>query len=241
MTGSDGTHYGRVWYFRDITDQTRRENEIRYALHEKETLLKEIHHRVKNNLQAVSSIIDLQSAYLKDGEAIKLCRDSKNRILTMALLHENLYRGHDQTKVDLKEYVSALTSHLLSSMDGSKGLISVTHNIADLTLNVETAIPCGLIITELVSNSIKHAFPGGSEGEIRVEISMAPEGHYMLVVSDDGVGLPEDWNFEDLSTLGLQLVGALTDQLSGSMEISSGSGAAFVISFREYTEYLGIL
>lgn len=240
MTGADDTYYGRVWYFRDITDQTRRENEIRHALQEKETLLKEVHHRVKNNLQAVSSILDLQSAYLKDGEAMRLCRDSKNRILTMALLHENLYRGQDQTKVNLKEYVCALTGHLLGSMDGSRGLVKIRNNIADLTLNVETAIPCGLIITELVSNSIKHAFPEGETGEINVEISMQEE-NYQLTVSDNGIGLPDDWKFEELSTLGLQLVRSLTDQLSGKMEIVSGSGASFSILFREYTEYQGVL
>jgi len=241
MVGDDGTYYGRVWYFRDITDQKRSEKEIRNALQEKETLLKEVHHRVKNNLQAVSSILDLQSAYLKDGEAVRLCRDSKNRILTMALLHENLYRGQDQTKVDLKEYVSALTDHLLSSMEGNTGSIKMKTRITDLNLNVDTAIPCGLIVTELVSNSIKHAFPEGEAGVITVDISMAREGDCRLVVSDDGVGLPDDWRLEDLSTLGLQLVSSLTDQLSGTMEITSGSGTTFTISFREYTEYHGVL
>jgi two-component sensor histidine kinase/PAS domain-containing protein len=241
MVGDDGTYYGRVWYFRDITDQKRSENEIRHALQEKETLLKEVHHRVKNNLQAVSSILDLQSAYLKDGEAIRLCRDSKNRILTMALLHENLYRGQDQTKVELGDYVSVLTDHLLSSMEGNTGSIKIKTSITDLNLNVDTAIPCGLIVTELVSNSIKHAFPEGAAGVITVEASMVREGEYQLVVSDDGVGLPDDWTLEGLSTLGLQLVSSLTNQLSGTMEITSGSGITFTISFREYTEYHGVL
>jgi two-component sensor histidine kinase len=158
----------------------------------------------------------------------------------MALLHESLYRGQDQTKVDLKEYVCALTGHLLGSMDGSRGLVKIRNDIADLTLNVETAIPCGLIITELVSNSIKHAFPEGETGEIHVEISMQEE-NYQLTVSDNGIGLPDDWKFEELSTLGLQLVRSLTDQLSGEMEIVSGSGASFSILFREYNEYQGVL
>jgi two-component sensor histidine kinase len=159
----------------------------------------------------------------------------------MALLHENLYRGQDQTKVDLKEYVSALTDHLLSSMEGNTGSIKMKTSITDLNLNVDTAIPCGLIVTELVSNSIKHAFPEGETGVITVDISMVREGDYRLVVSDNGVGLPDDWKLEDLSTLGLQLVSSLTDQLSGTMEITSGSGTAFTISFREYTEYHGVL
>jgi len=241
MVGEDGTYYGRVWYFRDITDQKRSVNEIRHALQEKETLLKEVHHRVKNNLQAVSSILDLQSAYLKDGEAMRLCRDSKNRILTMALLHENLYRGQDQTKVDLMEYVSALTDHLLNSMEGNTGAIKIRTSITDLALNVDTAIPCGLIVTELVSNALKHAFPEGKKGEITVEITRTGEDDYRLIVRDDGVGLPDGFKLEDLSTLGLQLVNSLTDQLSGMMEVRTGNGASFTISFREYTEYQGVL
>jgi len=241
MAGEDGTYYGRVWYFRDITDQKRSVNEIRHALREKETLLKEVHHRVKNNLQAVSSILDLQSVYITDGEAMKLCRDSKNRILTMALLHENLYRGQDQTRVDLKKYVSALADHLLSSMERETGSIVIDTRIADVTLNPDTAIPCGLIITELVSNSLKHAFPGGRPGKIRVDIAMDGDDRYRLTVSDDGVGLPDDWDLAEVPTLGLKLVGSLSAQLSGTMEISSGRGATFSISFREYTEYHGIL
>ena len=241
MTGSDDAYYGRVWYFRDITEQKRSENEIRQSLQEKETLLKEVHHRVKNNLQAVSSILDLQSAHIRDSEARRLCRDTKNKILTMALLHENLHRGQDQTKVDLEEYVVALTDHVQCSMDGDKGSIRIETSIKDLTLNVDTAIPCGLIITELVSNSIKHAFPDGRAGLINIEISRIDEDIYKLVVRDDGVGLPDDWDLEKLSTLGLKLVNSFVTQLSGTFDVRSDSGTAFTISFKKYTEYRGIL
>ncbi len=241
MRGKDGTHYGRVWYFRDITDQKRTDLEVRRSLREKETLLKEVHHRVKNNLQAVSGILDLQVAYLPDGDTARILRESKDRIHTMALLHEKLCMGSNQTHVDLREYLSSLTRHLKASMGVREEDVTIREEIEDLELNLDTAIPCGLIVTELVTNSLKYAFPGRRPGVIGVRVSRLGSGNFQLVVGDDGIGLSPDLDLKRVRSLGLHLVSSLVEQLSGTIELRREGGTTFIISFREYAEYQGAL
>lgn len=241
MTGPEGVYYGRVCYFRDVTRQVISEDEMRSSLREKETLLKEVHHRVKNNLQAMSGILDLQSAYIKDEQIVNLFRISRSRIHTMALLHEKLYQGEDQTRVNLRDYITDLTSYLVNTMQTEGKTVRINTFIDEITLNLDTTVPCGLIVTELVSNALKYGYPEGRSGEVRVEITRAEGKSYRLIVSDDGIGLPEDLDFENLPSLGLQLVNALVQQLSGTLDVSLDEGTTYKILFREYSEYKGVL
>jgi two-component sensor histidine kinase len=196
-------------------------------------LLKEIHHRVKNNLQVISSLLSLQAMNVQDQTLLEMLRDSENRVRSMALVHERLYRSQDLAHVDFAEYVQGLTSHLFRSyrLDG-RG-IRLTVDIADVPLTVDVAVPCGLILNELVSNALKHAFPNGHGGEIRVELHEEDEGRVALMVKDDGVGFPADVDFRHTESLGLQLVNTLARQLQGTVELERQSGTAFRICFAQ--------
>jgi len=217
----------------DITEAKRAEERISAALAEKEILLREIHHRVKNNLQIISALLDLQSDYIRDEQSLGFFRESRDRIKTMALVHERLYNSKDLTSVDFCEYVENLTAHLALSYVEDPDRVSVKLDIADLSLGIEEAIPCGLIINELISNSLKHAFPGGRKGEITVACRIDDESLIILEVRDNGVGLPAGLDFRNTETLGLQIVTLLTKQLRGTIEQRNESGASFSLRFRE--------
>jgi len=198
------------------------------SLSEKEILLKEVHHRVKNNLQIISSLLNLQKSYIKDDTTLNFLNDSQNRIKTMALIYEKLYQSEDLVRIDFSEYVRSLVSHLIRSY-GSADRIKLKVDVDDVQLNIDMAIPCGLIINELVSNSLKHAFPDG-KGEIRVEMHRN-NGELRLVVSDNGIGMSEKIYFQKIDTLGLQLVNTLANQLSGSIKLHREEGTEFEITF----------
>lgn len=215
----------------DITDRQQAQEQIQASLKEKEVLLKEIHHRVKNNLQIVSSLLKLQSGYIKDQEAQELFKDSYNRVRSMALIHEKLYRSSDLARIDLKDYIGNLVTNLVSSYRGRSNPIEVHLNIENISLDIDTAIPCGLIINELVSNAFKYAFADQSPGKIQVEFLGVSEQSYQLKVSDNGAGLPEGFDLEQAETLGLQLVFNLTEQLEGTIEVDNNQGACFIIKF----------
>ncbi|MBI2360743.1 MAG: PAS domain S-box protein [Deltaproteobacteria bacterium] len=216
---------------RDLTERKRVEEQVLSALKEKEVLLKEIHHRVKNNLQVISSMLSLQERSTKDRQAVDVLRESQNRIRSIALIHEKLYQSKDLARVDFAEYVRQLANSLLRSYRAHPDRVTLSIRVADVFLDIDRAIPCGLILNELVSNSLKHAFPEGKIGEIRIDLSRHDGDHLMLVVADNGVGLPGKADIHSTATLGLQLVETLTEQLGGSMELIPEGGTEVRIAF----------
>ena len=216
---------------RDITEQKQAEMQIKASLQEKEVLLKEIHHRVKNNMQIISSLLDLQADNVEDTTVRGLFKESQHRIRSMALIHERLYQSEDLAQIDFVEYVESLTNYLLRSYTSRASQIQLRCDIAPLRLSVEAAIPCGLIINELVSNAFKHAFPDGESGEIQVRLERLTDGQLALSVRDNGIGLPADLNVRQTQSLGLTLVTTLVKQLNSTIELNSENGTAFRISF----------
>jgi PAS domain S-box-containing protein len=227
----DGRIIGRVGVARDITDRQRAEEQIRASLQEKEVLLKEIHHRVKNNLQIISSLLNLQSQYISDPHALQMFIDSQNRVKSMALIHEILFRSRDLTKIDFAEYVKTISVQIFRSYGVFSKKIGLEIDVNDTVLDVDTAIPCGLIVTELVSNSLKHAFVDGREGLIYIKLFSDDTGMLTLIVRDNGIGLPKHVDLLHVDSLGLKLVGALANQLAGAVEVDSSSGTTFKITF----------
>ena len=215
-----------------MTEKKRIEDKVNRSLKEKDVLLQEIHHRVKNNLQIVSSLLSLQSRYIEQPDSIEIFRDSQSRIKSMALVHEKLYQSGDLTRINLSEYIPDLVSDLFRSYGVNYNLVQFKINSENISLDINTAIPCGLIINELVTNSIKHAFQGIIKGEIVVELKYEDDCLKMKV-QDNGVGFPEEVNLSNIKTLGLQLVISLTKQLDGSIELIKENGTSFNIIFKE--------
>jgi two-component sensor histidine kinase len=210
--------------------RTRAEEQILAALQEKEVLLQEIHHRVKNNLQVVSSLLNLQSRYIEDEKTLQMFRESQSRVKSMALIHERLYRSKDLAQIDFGEYVQTLTRDLFRSYQAQAGSVALKVDVQDVFLGVDTAIPCGLIINELVSNALKYAFPDDRDGQLCVELA-SDDGQYVLAVRDNGVGLPDGLDIQSTETLGLRLVTTLVRQLRGTVELRSDGGTEFEIRF----------
>lgn len=215
---------------RDITNQKMAEKQIKKSLEEKEALLKEIHHRVKNNLQVISSLINLQSRYIKDEKILEVLKESQNRIKSMALVHEKMYQSEDLTEFDFTEYLRTLVSHLIHSY-GCAGKVNLNMDIGEIYLSLDTAIPCSLIINELVSNSLKHAFPQGLKGEIDIKFHKMEDNGFKLVVSDNGIGFPEEMDYRNTDSLGLQLVNSLSKQLRGDISLYNDRGTTFEVIF----------
>lgn len=216
---------------KEILERRCVENELKQSLAEKDVLLKEIHHRVKNNLQIISSLLNLQSRKIKDQKARSSFLESNNRIQSIATLHEQLYRSKDLSRIDFSAHIRNMTNHLLRSYGVRSSDISVEIDAGQAHLNINTAIPCGLIVNELVSNAIKHGFAGRAKGHIR--IGFAQEGEkYVLTVANDGAKFPEDVNIYESTTLGLELVTSLAKQLKGSVSMSSGDVTEFRLEFR---------
>lgn len=214
----------------DITRRKNYEKQIKESLSEKEVLLKEIHHRVKNNLQIISSLLNLQSRYIKDENALGAFNESQNRIKSMALIHEKLYQSEDLTKIDFAEYIKSLTFHLFRSYSVNPGTVELSINFGDVLFDIDTSIPCGLIINELVSNSLKYAFADGRKGKISIDLQLDGE-KYVLVISDNGVGFPEGLDFQNTGTLGLRLVNILVNQINGVITLDKSEGTSFKIVF----------
>ena len=216
----------------DITELKKYENEIQDSLHEKEILLQEIHHRVKNNMQIISSLLSIQTRYVDDEESINVLKESQNRVKSLAMIHEKLYKSKNFNKIYLLDYIESLVWDLFYSYGIEKGRIKPILDIDDIKLNIETSVPCGLIITELVSNCLKYAFPDQSEGELKVSLKTIDD-FYELTICDNGVGIPEDIDFFNTDSLGLQLVNSLTDQIDGKIEFDRSNGTKFTIIFKE--------
>ena len=212
---------------REVTDRRQAEEARR-----KEVLLKEIHHRVKNNLQVISSLLALQAGATQDAVTRGLLQESRNRVHSMALIHEKLYRSTDEERINFSSYVRDLAAHLRHSYAGNSEHVTVDIDVPDITLDMDRLVPCGLIINELMSNALKYAFPGGRSGTIRVHMRRE-DGRHVLTVSDDGVGLPPAVDMTNPRTLGLRIVNSLVSQLHGELALGSGPGASFSITFAE--------
>lgn len=223
---------GAVVTFKDITERKHAEEQIRESLHEKEVLLKEIHHRVKNNLQVITSLLNLQSGAITQPEVLAMFMESQNRIRSMALIHEKLYQSPDLAKIDFADYADNLARHLYRTYVVNTGLIKLTVDMENIYLDVDSALPCGLIINELVSNSLKYAFPNERKGEVAIRLSRQEDGKLALRVQDNGVGLPAGMSVSNSKSLGLKLVHILTKQLAGQLEYKLNPGTEFKIVFR---------
>jgi len=200
-------------------------------LKERESLLQEIHHRVKNNLQVISSLINMQIRGLEEESSRAALRDCQSRVVTMAQIHEMLYQSADYARVPFAKYVQDLTARVLSASGISHGTVALNFELEEVSLPVEQAIPCGLILNELVANSLKHAFPNAANGTIRVELRLTPDHSVLLSVSDNGIGISPALDLENLSSLGVQLVMTLVEQLEGHLEITRLPGSTFRITF----------
>jgi two-component sensor histidine kinase len=221
-----------LWRYEEITERKRSEERTRASLKEKEVLLKEIHHRVKNNLQVISSLLNLQATQIRDKETAQVFRDSQSRVKAMSLVHERLYQSSDLARIDFAGYVQDVTSHLLRSYQSGPRGVRLRVDVEPVSLNIDTAIPCALIINELVSNALKYAFPNGRDGEIRIRMNHTEADDLNLSISDNGIGFPAGVSWERTDSLGLQLVRSLTDQLNGSIQCQLDKGAKFDIRFR---------
>jgi two-component sensor histidine kinase len=200
---------------RDISERKRAER-VLDSLHEKEVLLKEVHHRVKNNLAVISSLFYLQSTYTSDEPTIRILQESQDRVRSMALVHETLYRSENFAAVDFAEYTSSLSERLLRSHSPPGSRISLHTDLESIALGIDLAVPCGLILNELVTNALRHAFGPDAIGAIRVVLRRNEGGEAMLQVIDDGVGVPSTLDVESLSSLGMRLVRSLTRQVDGT-------------------------
>jgi PAS domain S-box-containing protein len=218
---------------RDITAGKQSEVLIREALKEKEVMLKEINHRVKNNLQVVSSFLFLQSSQVKDPLTRQFLTETQNRVASMALIHDSLYQSQNLSRIEFGRYVRKLSSDLFHSYGANKDLIKLRVNIPETYLAVDTAIPCGLIINELLSNSLKHAFPGGRTGEIGIDLAAETDNKVTLIVRDDGVGVAQGIDIRRTTSLGMQIVNGLVKQLKGSLELNRRPGTEFKITFTQ--------
>jgi len=230
---SSGRIFGVIEYVRDITDRKKAEEALKASLQEKEVLLREIHHRVKNNMQVISSLLNLQAHHV-GGEALKeAIQASQRRIHSMSLVHEKLYMAANLARIEFGEYMRSLAGQLIKAFNPDPSRIRLNVEAEAVFLNINTAVPCGLIVNELVSNAVKHAFPGTRRGRIDIGLKRAGENRFLLTVRDDGVGIPETVDFRASQTLGLQIVTTLISQVDGEIELVRNQGSEFRLLFRE--------
>jgi len=236
IKGPDGEVVSVVEVLHDITERKSAEDQTKRSLQEKEVMLREIHHRVKNNLQVVSSLLNMQARNARDKNTIEILSEARDRIKTMSLIHSQLYEGSDLAAINMKGFIDQLLGQLLQSYSIGDTRITRVVRVADYPFPISVAVPVGLIINELLSNALKHAFDGRDEGKIEVSLTASDGGRINLTVSDDGVGLPAGFDIDKSKTLGLRLVKILTeDQLQGNLEVTSDGGATFNIEFETET------
>jgi two-component sensor histidine kinase/HAMP domain-containing protein len=221
----------------EIEERRRAEARIQLALQEKEVLLAEIHHRVKNNLQVINSLLRLKARGVQDPQLLDAFQQSQDRIEVMALIHEKLYQSDNFSQVDFSQYVHDLTTELFRAYRVNTTAIAMQVKVNAVALSLDLAIPCGLIINELVTNALKYAFPSGNSGEITISLTQQEPDSYTLMVQDNGIGLPEQVNNQPPQTLGLKLVHILTQQLRGTVSVDRHRGTTFVIKFAAPTTH----
>jgi PAS domain S-box-containing protein len=224
---------GLTVYFGDVTDRRHAEEKIKRTLQEKEVLLREVHHRVKNNLQVICSMLHLQERNLSDDTLLQALRVSRERVMAMAMLHDQLHRAKDFSNINLGEYLRNLAASLFSAHGVNSAELGLRLDVEDIPVAVDTAIPCGLMVNELVSNSLRHAFPEGRKGNISLGLHAMPGGAIELIVSDDGRGFEECTYAAKARPLGLWLVELLASQIGAAAERSSVSGTRYRLVFRE--------
>ena len=216
----------------DVTEQARADAAIRESLREKEALLKEVHHRVKNNLQIVSSLLRLESGRTQDANVRSVLGDMRSRVMSMALLHETLYRSDNFARVDLAGYLRQLSGQIFRAMAPSDGRVDLALDLDPVAVELDRAVPCGLLVNELVSNALKHGFTDGRTGVVRVSLHPSDAGRWLRIeVVDTGAGLPADFEVRRGSSLGLQLVTDLARQLDGHFAVDSTAGTRFSVTF----------
>ena len=220
----------------EISERKRAEKLTKASLEEKEVLLKEIHNRVKSNLEVTSSLLALQSSLIKDKETADIYRDCQDRIKTMVLGHEKLYQSENLAKIDLKEYIETIGETLFYTYGVDRGRIALNIDIQKVFLDISTAIPCALIINEVLSNALKYAFPNDRKGEVAISLKDAGDKKMELKIKNNGICLPEDFDLRNASSLGLQMVNILVKQLGGEVKISKKNGAEFQILFKEHKD-----
>ena len=228
---ANGKVIGTLGAITDITERKEAGRQLQQSLEDKEVLLKEIHHRVKNNLQVISSLLDLQAQHFPDESFRAAFTDSQNRIRSMALIHERLYRSTDLARIDMGEYIQDLALSLFSSYNDENRDIALQTDISAVELDVDQAMPCGFIINELVSNALKYAFIDGGKGVLYISLKPGDGDLLELVVRDTGVGLPPQFDYQQSTSLGLRLVHTLVQQLRGTLQVSGDGGAEFKMSF----------
>jgi two-component sensor histidine kinase len=221
----------------DSTERRRQDDELRARqaqlvqhVKERDVLLQEIHHRVKNNLQVISSLISMQVRKLEPGTSREALEECQTRVLAIALIHEKLYQSKDYAGVEFAEYARSLAANVFRTLGTSRHNVTLDLAIDPIPLPIDRAIPCGLLINELITNALKHAFPGPRGGVVRVGLTR-DGAELVLEVRDDGVGLPEAWNAYQMKSMGLQLVVTLTEQLRGALAVDGRGGASFQIRF----------
>jgi PAS domain S-box-containing protein len=229
-----------VGFFRDITERMKEESQreaaqeaIQSSLREKEVMLREIHHRVKNNMQVISSLFNLQAGHTLSPESREILKKAQTRIRSMSLVHEKLYKSRNLSKIDLAGYIQSLAVHLLHVYLVDHEQVRLETEFEDVALDINSAIPCGLILNELISNALKHAFPNGRTGVIRIGLRRGTGGAVELRVADDGVGFPPESDFREAESFGLQIVNLLVHQLEAAIDLDRTNGAAFTVTFRE--------
>lgn len=228
LRDANGAPMGKLEVNRDISERKQAEEELKRSLNDKVALLQEVHHRVKNNLQVIASLLAMQASCVENAETTAKLQISERRVMSMAMIHESLYSNESMSSLDFAEYGADLVAQLFAFYPQGE---SVTYNIqaASTTLPIEQAVPCGLILNELVTNALKYAYPDG-KGEILIRLS-SHDDHVCLSVSDQGVGLPLDFNASESKSLGMKLVRALTEQLDGNLEVGPSPGASFTVRF----------
>ena len=232
LTDTHGIIRNIIGFGVDITDRKQAEQQIKTALEEKEVLLKEIHHRVKNNLQIVSSLLYLQVRKTDNQELQAVLQESRSRILSMSLIHQKLYQSTDLAHIKFSDYARDLTQTLFRTYGVGPAKVGLSIEGNGLTLDIDHAVPCGLIMNEVVSNSLKYAFPQRRRGNVHIELQQDQTKQHHLILSDNGVGFPEGFDLRSRSSLGMTLIERLTEQLQGRMERqSSAQGTTYHIAF----------
>jgi PAS domain S-box-containing protein len=229
--GNGGNGSGSFHIYSDISRRKRSEEQIMSSLLEKEMLLKEIHHRVKNNLQVISSLLYVQSKFIKDPQTMNIFLECQNQVKSIALIHEKLYHTSNLSRIDFDKYLKTLIPHLFKTFGTKPDKITLKIKANNIFLSADTAIPCGLIINELVTNSLKYAFPAYRKGIINIELIYHNDNKMTLIVKDNGIGLPKNFDINSTDTLGLQLVTTLVKQLDGTIEVNSSGGTEYIITF----------
>ena len=220
----------------DITDNKFAEEKISQSLAEKEVLLKEVHHRVKNNMAVISSLLSLQSGYIDDEKSLSLFKESQSRIRSMALVHEKLYKSEDFAHIDVRDYIQTLAQSIKNTFAGETDVNSKI-DVQDIELDIDVLIPCGLIINEITTNSFKHAFEGQDNPEINISLKETDADNVVLTISDNGKGFPEGFDISKSTGLGLKLVKILVNQITGTMDVQSSNDVTYTITFPKYVEH----